>query len=107
MHFLKEKPFLKIDYLIGLRVCVFHSANKYFVCFRYAIVVRDNQNLQELWVWGNKKPLRVVKGKLFFHNNPKLCFNKIVQLKDEAKMPDFTDTEVARDSNGDKIACKY
>lgn len=68
--------------------------------------MRDNINLQELWDWNAKKSFRVLAGKLFFHNNPKLCFNKIVQLKEEAKMPDFTDTEVARDSNGDKIACK-
>ncbi|XP_059487087.1 insulin-like receptor [Neocloeon triangulifer] len=72
---------------------------------KYAIVIRDNTNLQELWDWSHGKNLTVSDGRLFFHNNPKLCFNKIVELKDKTNAPDFTDTEVAPDSNGDKIAC--
>ncbi|CAB3378566.1 Hypothetical predicted protein [Cloeon dipterum] len=71
---------------------------------KYAIVMRDNPNMQELWEWGKDHNL-TVNGRLFFHNNPKLCINKIMELKERAKMPEFTDTEVAPDSNGDKVAC--
>jgi len=71
-------------------------------------VLLDNQNLQELWDWDSReKNLRILKGRLFFHFNPKLCLNKIEQLKEVANLANFTDLEVAANSNGDKVACKY
>lgn len=73
---------------------------------KYVFVVLDNQNLQELWDWTNRT-LRIDRGKLFFHFNPKLCLDKIRTLQTKAGLPNFTDLEVASNSNGDKIACKY
>lgn len=77
-------------------------------CFRYVFVVLDNQNLQELWDWRNRT-LSIDNGSLFFHFNPKLCINKIEKLQEVAmpNLPHFTELEVAQNSNGDKIACKY
>nr|CAI5859006.1 unnamed protein product [Callosobruchus analis] len=72
---------------------------------KYVFIILDNQNLQELWDWSNNRTLTIENGKLFFHFNPKLCFNKILQLKKVAHLNDFTDLEVAPNSNGDKIAC--
>lgn len=69
-------------------------------------MVLDNQNLQDLWDWENRT-LRIENGRLFFHFNPKLCYQKIVELRIKAKLSKFTDMEVAPTSNGDKIACKY
>jgi insulin receptor len=79
----------------------------FFAC-RYSFVLLDNQNLQELWDWNTRpEDLRIVNGRLFFHFNPKLCLYKIEKLKQVAQLPDFTDLEVAANSNGDKVACKY
>lgn len=73
---------------------------------KYVFVVLDNQNLQELWDWTNRT-LTIDNGKLFFHFNPKLCLDKIRTLQIKAGLPNFTSLEVASNSNGDKIACKY
>jgi insulin receptor len=71
-------------------------------------VLLDNQNLQELWDWDTRgEDLLIMNGRLFFHFNPKLCLNKIEKLKQVARLPDFTDLEVAANSNGDKVACQY
>ncbi|XP_039275988.1 insulin receptor [Nilaparvata lugens] len=74
---------------------------------KYALVVLDNQNLVELWDFGpsREERLRITRGKLFFHFNPKLCYFKIDNLRKYLGMPEFTDNEVARNSNGDKVAC--
>lgn len=75
---------------------------------RYSFVLLDNQNLQELWDWDSRQDVLIIKnGRLFFHFNPKLCLYKIEKLKQVANLPDFTDLEVAANSNGDKVACQY
>lgn len=70
------------------------------------MVVLDNQNLQELWDWKTKESLQIDKGRLFFHFNPKLCIKEIETLQNITGLPEFTELEVASNSNGDKIACK-
>lgn len=71
---------------------------------KYALIVLDNQNIQDLWYDDHK--LTIERGKLFFHYNPKLCFYKIERLKAFVKDPVvFVDEDVASGSNGDKIAC--
>lgn len=66
----------------------------------------DNQNLQELWEDLPNRTLKINnKGSLFFHFNPKLCINKIEMLRNKTGLRPFTDVEVAKSSNGDKIAC--
>lgn len=67
----------------------------------------DNQNLQELWDWDEHGDIEIPNGKLFFHFNPKLCIDKIEPLRRMAPKSPFTDSEVARASNGDKIACNF
>lgn len=76
--------------------------------FRYALVVLDNQNLVDLWDWKHRSSgLRIGNGRLFFHFNPKLCFQKIEELIKKTNLSAHTDLEVARNSNGDKTACGY
>lgn len=72
---------------------------------KFVIFVLDNQNLQELWDWTNRT-LRIDQGKLFFHFNPRLCRDKIRTLQLKTNLPDYTEIDVASNSNGDKIACK-
>ena len=75
-----------------------------FFYFRYALIVLDNQNIQDLW--DENHNVTIEKGKLFFHFNPKLCFYKIERLKSMVvEKGDFVNEDVARSSNGDKIAC--
>lgn len=49
--------------------------------------------------------LKIDKGRLFFHFNPKLCLQKIEAFANATGKRDFTEFEVA--ANGDKIACTY
>lgn len=86
-------PLLSLNFLKNLEI-IHNKVNE-----KYALTVMDNQNLQDLW----DHNVTIIGGKLFFHFNPKLCFYKIEQLKDRGQV--FLDEDVARSSNGDKIAC--
>lgn len=69
----------------------------------------DNQNLQELWDWDNHPQINILSShgsaKVFFHFNPKLCLQKIETLRMLSNLSEFTEFEVASNSNGDKVAC--
>lgn len=74
----------------------------------YSLVVLENQNLQELWDWSSRPhdlQLKIRKGHLKFHYNPKLCMSEIDKLQDISEAPNYTNFDVARESNGDKVAC--
>lgn len=97
---IRSFPLLSLNFLKNLkRIRGEKLENK-----KYALILLDNQNLQDLW--DDNHTLIIEKGKLFFHFNPKLCYYKIERLKsmitDEVE---FIDEDVARTSNGDKIAC--
>lgn len=73
----------------------------------YALYVLDNQNLESLF----NHDVVVARGKMFFRYNSKLCYRTIeaikknfVDLKGVEKLPI---AEVAVNSNGDNVACKY
>lgn len=72
---------------------------------RYALYVMENQNLQSLFT----QNVKILKGKLFFHFNPKLCYSNIERLKDGVNdLQNITKIpieDVATNSNGDKVAC--
>lgn len=75
---------------------------------RNALVVWENQNLQELWDENQK--IEIGRGKLFFHFNPKLCFFKIENLANKSspisKPKDLIENyDTAKLSNGDKTPC--
>lgn len=81
----------KLKYIRGKRL----ESNK------YALVIWDNQNLQELW--DENQEVQIDNGQLFFHFNPKLCFFKIERL---TKFPGRIENyDTAKISNGDKIPC--
>lgn len=68
----------------------------------------DNQNIQDIWDWENRTlEIQNKNGLLFFHFNPKLCLSKIKKLQEMTNLKPFNEQEVASNSNGDKIACKY
>nr|QIS94309.1 insulin receptor 1a [Pyrrhocoris apterus] len=103
LKIVRSFPIVSLNFLKNLRIIHGKSLDN----SKYALVVLDNENLVELWDWSTreKKPFRIGNGKLFFHFNPKLCLSKIEKLKEVAGLPDFTELEVASNSNGDKVAC--
>ncbi|KAK3923159.1 Insulin-like receptor [Frankliniella fusca] len=70
---------------------------------KYALLVHDNQNLQKLWDWSSNSTFKIMKGRLSFHYNPKLCIQEIEALRNKTGLPEFSDHEVS--ANGDKVAC--
>lgn len=74
---------------------------------KFALMISENQNLQELWNWDAKKDLTVLGGKLFIHYNPKLCLQQISKLLNLINFKtNFTELEISSESNGDKFPCK-
>lgn len=77
----------------------------------YAITVRDNNNLRELWNWSLKPNLNIEPKKIFFHFNPKLCLSQIDKLREVAHVPkpepneSRIQYEVSDVSNGNEVAC--
>lgn len=73
---------------------------------KFALHVMDNQNLQDLF----PRNVTIVSGRLFFHFNPKLCYNIIETLvpftNDLRNVTNIPPEDVAVNSNGDKVACK-
>ncbi|XP_026277829.2 insulin-like receptor isoform X2 [Frankliniella occidentalis] len=70
---------------------------------KYALLVHDNQNLQKLWDWSSNSTFKILRGRLSFHYNPKLCIQEIEALRNKTGLEEFNDHEVS--SNGDKVAC--
>ncbi|XP_018333468.1 insulin-like receptor [Agrilus planipennis] len=94
-------PLVSFNFLRNLKAINGHTLDS----DKYVFVVLDNQNLQDLWDWKNNRTLKIGRGKLFFHFNPKLCYYKIQELQQKTNLPELKELEVASNSNGDKIAC--
>lgn len=98
-------PLISLNFLKNLRVIHGNDVEG----SPYTLSVMDNQNLQELWDWSWHRDIKILSkgkpGKVFFHLNPKLCLYKIQTLREKAGLAQFTDHEVAPNSNGDKMAC--
>ena len=74
------------------------------------MVLIDNPNLQELFSINStdlrdQRRLSISGGTVFAHLNPKLCPNKIDELKRYAWVKDWDEAAVSRHTNGDKEAC--
>lgn len=68
-----------------------------------SLTILDNPNLSNLFAKGQK--VEILRGRLFFHYNPKLCFSKIEELGLMSNISYFSNVEVDRESNGEKVAC--
>lgn len=99
----RSHPILSMSFLKNLR----KIHGKPLEGNKNALIVWENSNLQELW---KDHPIEILNGKLFFHFNPKLCFNKIVELaensgKDVNVSAIIENYDTAKLSNGDKTPC--
>lgn len=81
----------------------------------YSLLVMDNTNLEELFPWNSSMnnyfnnvthpQIKLSNGKVFFQLNPKLCINKILEMKNYTNINDFPESDVPDFSNGDNAAC--
>lgn len=105
LKIVRSFPLISLNFLKNLRVIRGNELDN----GKYSLAVLDNQNLQELWDWRTHQNISIMSidgpAKVFFHFNPKLCLYKIETLREKAKLNEFTDLEVASNSNGDKVAC--
>ncbi|XP_011300657.1 insulin-like receptor [Fopius arisanus] len=105
LKIVRSFPLISLNFLKNLR----SIKGQYLDNGKYTLAVLDNQNLQELWNWETHPGIKIgsIDGdaKVFFHFNPKLCLQKIEALREKADLKEFTDLEVAPNSNGDKVAC--
>lgn len=105
LKIVRSFPLISLNFLKSLRII----RGKYLDNSKYTLAVLDNQNLQELWDWSTHGKIKILSkdgpAKVFFHFNPKLCFHKIETLIKKAELGDFSELEVAPNSNGDKVAC--
>ncbi|XP_054726733.1 insulin-like receptor [Anastrepha obliqua] len=71
---------------------------------KFAIYALENNDLET--VWGPNRTVSIERGRVFFHFNPKLCYDEIEKLLPMMKEnATFDKNEVARDSNGHKGSC--
>lgn len=95
-------PLVSLGFLRNLRKIHGSSDNE------YALIVQDNQNLQQLWP---KQHNVTVHKKMMFHFNPQLCMSLIEDLLNTSR-PDksasvaFSEIDISPWSNGDKAACE-
>ncbi|XP_048513218.1 insulin-like receptor [Athalia rosae] len=105
LKIVRSFPLISLNFLKNLRTI--HG--KTLESGKYSLVVLDNQNLQELWDLETHKSIKILArdgpAKVFFHFNPKLCLDTIEKFRKAADLPEFTELEVAPNSNGDKVAC--
>ena len=105
LKIVRSFPLISLNFLKSLKVIRGNALDN----GKYTLAVLDNQNLQELWDWETHPKISILSkeghAKVFFHFNPKLCLQKIETMREKAALDEFTDLEVAPNSNGDKVAC--
>lgn len=72
---------------------------------RYSLYVVDNYHLEDLW----QQKVAILKGRVFFHLNSRLCYEKILQLQPQLKdtsVGNITISDASRHSNGERVICK-
>ncbi|KAJ6635295.1 Insulin-like receptor [Pseudolycoriella hygida] len=93
-------PLISLNFFRKLKVIRGKNARDH-----YALYVVNNQNLQSLF----EQDVTIEEGKILFHFNSKLCYEKIWAIK--KNVIDLRETyvlaieDVAIDSNGNKAAC--
>ncbi|XP_037048445.1 insulin-like receptor [Bradysia coprophila] len=95
----RSLPLVSLSFFKNLRV-IHGNGTDY-----YTLYVMDNPNLESIF----DHPVAIERGKLFFHFNPKLCYQTIQNIKkdvtDLSDVQNFAIEDVSINSNGDKVAC--
>ncbi|XP_045102910.1 insulin receptor-like isoform X2 [Portunus trituberculatus] len=95
----KTSPLKSLSFLQSLKVI----EGRQLYNDKYALFVHDNANLEDIWDFSKNQELNITKGKIFFHGNPKLCYNNKIEtlLNLTGQEEDYS----MRFTNGDKVAC--
>ena len=79
----------------------------FLVSPRYALIVVDNDNLEDIWDFNTHPNLTIVQGGVFFHYNRKLCMSTIERLLQSITMDaTYDEKDISRLTNGDQGACQ-
>ncbi|EDW34212.1 GL22128 [Drosophila persimilis] len=71
---------------------------------KYALFVVNNHHLENIWPPNHQ--VLVQRGSIFFHLNPRLCHEKILQLEPSLKsVQQISVADVSPNSNGERIIC--
>ncbi|XP_022215925.2 insulin-like peptide receptor [Drosophila obscura] len=71
---------------------------------KYALYVVNNYHLENIWPRNHQ--VLVQRGAIFFHLNPRLCYEKILQLEPSLKsVQRISVADVSPNSNGERIIC--
>lgn len=110
LKIVRSFPIVSLSFFRKLKIIRGHRSDpseRDRISEQYSLYVMDNQNLQDLF----PNNVTIEKGRLFFHFNPKLCFSSILALKDHTlelkNEKTLAPNDVAANSNGDKVACKF
>lgn len=90
MKIVRSFPLISLNFLKNLRIIHGNILESQ----RYALLLLDNQNIQELWDWNDNRKLEIPNGTIFFHFNPKLCIEKIQKLVEIANLKQPTENDV-------------
>uniref|UniRef100_UPI00358E24DE insulin-like growth factor 1 receptor n=1 Tax=Myxine glutinosa TaxID=7769 RepID=UPI00358E24DE len=99
---IKQSPTLvTLSFLKNLRVIRGDTLDE----GNYSFYVMNNQNLQQTWDW-NKHNLTILRGKLYFAFNPKLCMSDIRQMENVTGTRGRQEiTDLNPKKNGDRVSC--
>ncbi|KAI8129375.1 hypothetical protein FF38_13017 [Lucilia cuprina] len=69
---------------------------------KYSLYVVNNHYLEELWLGR----VAILQGCIYFHFNPRLCYEKITDLQSSFKeCTKITIKDASRNSNGERVVC--
>lgn len=94
----RSYPIISLSFLKNLRKI---HGNNGLDNNKYSVYIWDNNNLQKLFLENQK--VEILRGKVLFYLNPKLCYDHIANLvKDESMIEDIEST---KKTNGDRNPC--
>ncbi|KAH8337252.1 hypothetical protein KR059_004227 [Drosophila kikkawai] len=71
---------------------------------KYALFVLNNYHLEHIWPPNHQ--VIIQNGKIYFHLNPRLCYEKIQQLQSSMKSAEnISVADVSPNSNGERMIC--
>lgn len=75
-----------------------------FCSFRYALYVVNNYHMEH--IWPANRQVAIQRGTIFFHLNPRLCYEKIQKLQPSLKsVRKISIADVSPNSNGERVIC--
>lgn len=95
-------PLVDLTFFKNLKII--HGESK-SVNTTFSLIVVDNANLVNLWNLTENGGFKLLRGTIFFHYNPKLCFHHIELLINVTKLKNVSIYEADPQSNGDRFTC--